>query len=181
MSSEAKKLDPLSPIISNMLTWAYLGADRFDDAIAEGQRTLQLDPSYSYLNPPIATAYREKGEFEKAITLYTERQEGTHSPSTGLAVTYARMGRQVEARRILDQLLREAETRYIPADNIAAVYAALGENDEAFQWLDRAYTEHSSLLRAIGVSHSFRSLHSDPRFADLLRRMGFDPGKVLSR
>jgi adenylate cyclase len=177
--SEAKKLDPLSPAISYMLTWAYLAADRFDDAIAEGQRTLQLDPSYSYLGPPIAIAYREKGEFEKAITLYAKRQQATHSPSAGLAVTYARMGRQVEARRILDQLLQEAQTRYIPADSIAGVYAELGEKDGAFRWLERAYTEHSSVLRFIGISHTFRSLHSDPRFADLLRRMGFDPMKVL--
>jgi adenylate cyclase len=177
--SEAKKLDPLSSAISYMLTWAYLAADRFDDAIAEGQRTLQLDPSYSYLGPPIAIAYREKGELEKAITLYAKRQEATHSPSAGLAVTYARMGRQVEARRILDQLLQEAQTRYIPADSIAGVYAELGEKDEAFRWLERAYTEHSSVLRFIGISHTFRSLRADPRFADLLKRMGFDPAKVL--
>ena len=179
--SEAKKLDPLSANISNLLSWTYLHADRLDDAIAEGQRTLQLDPSYSYLSPPTAIAYREKGEFEKAIGLYTKAQEATNHPNSGLAVTYAQMGRAVEARRILDQLLQQAETRYIPADSIAGVYATLGEKDEAFRWLERAYAEHSSLVRFIGTGRNFLSLHSDPRFADLLRRMGFDPGKVLGQ
>src|SRR5438876_2428352 len=110
---EAKKLNPVSPIISYFATAAYLANDQIDDAISEGQRTLQLDPNYFYLDSDLAAAYREKGNFAEAIALYTKAQEATHLPSSGLAITYARMGRQMEARKILDQLLQAREKRYV--------------------------------------------------------------------
>ena len=90
---EAKKLDPVSPITSYVATAAYLANDQIDDAISEGQRTLLLDPNYFYLDSDLAAAYREKGNFAAAIALYTKSQEATHLPSSGLAITYARMGR----------------------------------------------------------------------------------------
>ena len=71
---EAKKLDPVSPITSYVATAAYLANDRIDDAITEGQRTLQLDPNYFYLDSVLASAYREKGNFPEAIALYDQRQ-----------------------------------------------------------------------------------------------------------
>ena len=129
----------MSPIISYVATAAYLADDRLDEALIEGQRTLQLDPHYFYLDSVLAAAYREKGNFAEAIALYTKAQEATHFPSSGLAITYARMGHQAEARNILDQLLQERQTRYVSAQMIAAVYVAFGEKDEAFRWLDLAY------------------------------------------
>src|SRR5438067_1789683 len=75
---DAEKLDPVSPIISYIATAAYLANDRIDDAIIEGQRTLQLDPNYFYLDSNLAAAYREKGDFAEAIALYTKAQEATH-------------------------------------------------------------------------------------------------------
>src|SRR5437773_3104067 len=98
---EAKKLDPVSPITSYVATAAYLGNDRIDDAVIEGQRTLQLDPNYFYLDSVLAAAYREKGNFDEAIALYTKAQQVTHLPSGGLAITYARIGRQIDAQNIL--------------------------------------------------------------------------------
>ena len=95
---EAEKFDPVSPITSYVATAAYLANDRIDEAISEGQRTLQLDPNYFYLDSDLAAAYREKGNFAEAIALYTKAQEATHLPSSGLAITYSRMGRQKEAR-----------------------------------------------------------------------------------
>src|SRR5438445_10922585 len=72
---EAEKLDPVSPITSYVATAAYLANDEIDDAISEGQRTLQLDPNYFYLDSDLAAAYREKGNFAEAIALYTKAQE----------------------------------------------------------------------------------------------------------
>jgi TolB-like protein/tetratricopeptide (TPR) repeat protein/tRNA A-37 threonylcarbamoyl transferase component Bud32 len=169
---DAEKLDPVSPIISYVATAAYLANDRIDDAIAEGQRTMQLDPNYFYLDSNLAAAYREKGNFEEAITLYKKAQESTRFPSSGLAITYAQMGRQIEARNILDQLVRYSQTRYVSAPAVAAVYVALGEKDEAFRWLERAFTEHSGILQWIAFLPEFRPLHPDPRFPRLLRRIG---------
>jgi tetratricopeptide (TPR) repeat protein len=178
---QAKQLDPLSPAVSNIVSWFYLNIDRFDDAIAEGKRTITLDPAYIYYGSPIAAAYREKGDYERSIELYTEAQKKTHFPFAGLAITYARIGRQDEARRILGQLVEKAQTQYVAAYVIASVYVALGENDEAFRWLERAYAEHDGPLLGIGFNRAFRSLRSDPRFAHLLSRMGLNPAKALGR
>jgi TolB-like protein/Flp pilus assembly protein TadD len=177
---EAKKLDPISPITSYVATAAYLANDRIDDAITEGQWTLQLDPNYFYLDSNLAAAYREKGNFAEAIALYTKAQEATHVPSSGLAITYARMGRQSEARKILDQLVQESQRRYVSAPSIAAIYVALGEKDEAFRWLDRAFEEHSGILQWIAFLPEFRPLRPDPRFPQLLRRIGVAPDSILA-
>jgi tetratricopeptide (TPR) repeat protein len=170
----------VSPITSYVATAAYLANDRIDDAISEGQRTLQLDPNYFYLDSDLAVAYREKGNFPEAIALYTKSQEATHFPSSGLAITYTRMGRQVEARNILAQLLQASEKRYVSAPVIAAVYVAFGDKEEAFRWLERAFAEHSGILQWIAFLPEFRPLHSDARFPHLLRRIGVSNNSVLA-
>jgi serine/threonine-protein kinase len=177
---EAEKLDPVSPIISYVATAAYLANDQIDEAISEGQRTLQLDPNYFYLDSDLAAAYREKGNFAEAIALYTKAQEATHLPSSGLAITYARMGREMEARNILAQLLQAREKRYVSAPVIAAVYVAFGEKEEAFRWLERAFAEHSGILQWIAFLPEFRPLHSDARFPHLLRRIGVSQNSILA-
>jgi tetratricopeptide (TPR) repeat protein len=177
---EAKNLDPVSPITSYVATAAYLANDQIDEAIIEGQRTLQLDPNYFYLDSTLAAAYREKGDFAEAIALYTKAQEATHLPSSGLAITYARMGREMEARNILAQLLQAREKRYISAPVIAAVYVASGNKEEAFRWLERAFAEHSGILQWIAFLPEFRPLHSDVRFPHLLRRIGVSNNSILA-
>ncbi len=177
---EAEKLDPVSPIISYVATAAYLANDQIDEAISEGQRTLQLDPNYFYLDSDLAAAYREKGNFAEAIALYTKAQEATHLPSSGLAITYARMGRETEAQNILAQLLQAREKRYVSAPVIAAVYVAFGDKEEAFRWLERAFEEHSGILQWIAFLPEFRPLHSDARFPHLLRRIGVSQNSILA-
>jgi serine/threonine protein kinase len=177
---EAKKLDPVSPITSYVVTAAYLANDQIDDAISEGQRTLLLDPNYFYLDSNLAAAYRDKGNFPEAIALYTKSQEATNLPSSGLAITYTRMGRQVEARNILAQLLQARENRYVSAPVIAAVYVALADKEEAFRWLERAFAEHSGILQWIAFLPEFRPLHSDARFPRLLRRIGVSRNSILT-
>jgi serine/threonine-protein kinase len=177
---EAEKLDPVSPITSYVATAAYLANDQIDEAISEGQRTLELDPNYFYLDSVLAAAYREKGNFAEAIALYTKAQEATHLPSSGLAITYARMGRETEAQNILAELLQTREKRYVSAPVIAAVYAAFGEKEEAFRWLERAFAEHSGILQWIAFLPEFRPLHSDARFSHLLRRIGASQNSILA-
>jgi eukaryotic-like serine/threonine-protein kinase len=177
---EAQKLDPVSPITSYVATAAYLANDRVDDAVVEGQRTLQLDPNYFYLDSVLAAAYREKGNFPEAIALYTKAEEATHLPSSGLAITYTRMGREIEARNILAQLSRAREKRYISAPLIAAVAVALGDKEGAFRELERAYAEHSGILQWIAFLPEFRALRSDARFPDLVRRIGVSQDTILA-
>jgi serine/threonine-protein kinase len=177
---EAEKLDPVSPIISYVATAAYLANERLDDAVIEGQRTLQLDPNYFYLDSVLAAAYREKGNFPEAIALYTKSQEATHLPSSGLAITYARMGRQTEAQDIFAQLLQAREKRYVSAPLIAAVSVALGDKEGAFRELERAYAEHSGVLQWIAFLPEFRALRSDARFPNLLQRIGVSQNSILA-
>src|SRR5437870_3289799 len=176
---EAEKVDPVSPIISYVATAAYLANDRIDDAITEGQRTLLLDPNYFYLDSNLAAAYRDKGNFPEAIALYTKSQEATHLPSSGLAITYTRMGREMEARNILAQFLQAREKRYVSAPVIAAIYVAFGDKEEAFRWLERAFAEHSGILQWIAFLPEFRPLHSDARFPHLLRRISASQDTIL--
>jgi tetratricopeptide (TPR) repeat protein len=176
---DAEKLDPVSPITSYVATAGYLANDRIDDAVIEGQRTLQLDPNYFYLDSVLAAAYREEGNFDEAIALYTKAQEATHLPSSGLAITYSRMARQTEARNILAQLVQARETRYVSAPLIAAVSTALGDKEDAFRWLERAYEEHSGVLQWVAFLPEFRALHSDARFPHLLRRISASQDTIL--
>jgi adenylate cyclase len=177
----AVKGDPLSPIVSNFSAVVLFSAGQTDEAIAEAKRTLQLDPNYFYGNSVLAEAYRVKGMFSEAIELFKKAEQVSGVPQSGLAVTYAQMGRQDEARRILDNLKSFAATRYFPAEEIAVIYIALGENDQAFEWLDRAFQEHSGSLHSIAMRPSFLKLHSDPRFPVILKRIGVDPESILAR
>ena len=178
---EAEKLDPLSPIIIDSAVERYVAADRLDDAISAGKRVLQVDPNYIYFDSALAEAYREKGNLQEAVAVYEKAQAVTHSPSAGLAITYAKMGRREDARRVLDQLIEKSRRQYVTADSIAAVYVVLGDKEEAFRWLERALDEHSAPMYSMAWHPGFRALRSDPRFADLLRRMGVDPDKAFAR
>ncbi len=114
---EAERLDPLAPIIISSAVERYLAADRLDDAMSAGKRVLQVDPNYIYFDPVLADAYREKGDLQEAAALYEKAQAVTHSPSAGLAITYAKMGRRADAHRVLDQLIEKSRRQYVTADS----------------------------------------------------------------
>src|SRR5438105_4795674 len=168
---EAERLDPLSPPICFVAVAWYTAADRDEEAINAGQRSVQLDPNYVYFDPPLADAYRAKGDFNQAVALYEKAQAATHFPSVGLGITYAKMGRPENARRILDQLIEKSRQQYVAADSIAAVYVALGEKDEALRWLERAFEEHSGSFYSYMFRPEFRALHGDPRFEALAEKV----------
>ena len=177
---QAVQLDPLSPIVSDFASSVYLTCNRLDDAIAEAQRTESLAPNSVYENSALGRAYREKGMLAEAVTIFTRSSAATGVLQPGLAITYAKMGRKDDALRVLEQITHFGRTHYVAGDEIASIYVALGDNDAAFQWLERAYQERSGSLRGVLSQPMFRSLYSDPRYANLVKRIGFDPAKVFA-
>ena len=81
-------------------------------------------------------------------------------------------GKKEEAQKVIEHLRELSVHQYVPPYNIAVIYAGLGEKDEAFVWLNRAYQERSYLLTYLTVDERLDKLHSDPRFDQLVRRVG---------
>ena len=152
-----------------------------DQAMAEAQRTMEIDPNYVYFEPNLARVYRQEGKLAEALEIYL-RGEGTRDqPRAGLAITYAGLSRKEEARKVLTQLVQQADSTYFPGEEIASVYVSLGDNDKAIHWLERAVSEHSGGIHGISFSRDLRPLHTDPRFVALLSQIGLDPAKSLRR
>ena len=96
-----------------------------------------------------------------------------------MAVLYAQLHRDAEAKERLKKIEEVAEKSYFQPEDVAEVYIALGDKENAFKWLERAVVEHSGPIHAIVIRPTFRALDSDPRFHGILRRIGLDPARVL--
>ena len=96
-------------------------------------------------------------------------------PRAALGHAYALAGKRAEAQRVLDDLLALSKQRFVSPYDISLVHLGLGEKDKAFEWLQKAVAERVGLLVYLKVDPLFDPLRSDPRFQDLLRRMGLPP------
>ncbi|HEV2021462.1 MAG TPA: protein kinase [Terriglobales bacterium] len=173
----AQELEPLSLVNNFGVALAFYYSRNYGQAIDQFQKTLELDPNFPPPHTYLPAAYEQKGMFEEAITGFQRAITVTKGADKILAMAslghvYAVSGRKTEARKILAELQRLSEHSYVPAHDVALVYAGLGERDKAFAWLDKAYEEHSFNLSNLKVEPRFDPLRSDPRFADLLRRIG---------
>ncbi len=173
----ALELEPLSLIINFEVGLASYFSRNYDQAIDQFQKTLELDANFPPPHTFLAASYEQKGMFEKATTAFQRAITVTQGPAktlamAGLGHVHAVSGRKAEARKMLAELQRLSEHSYVPATDTALIYASLGDKDKAFAWLDRAYEEHSFTLSNLKVEPRFDPVRSDPRFADLLRRIG---------
>jgi len=107
-------------------------------------------------------------EFRKALDL----SEGDSNELAALGYAQAASQQTAEARRTLDELTKRSQDTYVQPASIAAIYAGLGDKNQAFAWLEKAYADRSAWLVNLKVDPFFASLAGDPRFADLLRRVG---------
>jgi tetratricopeptide (TPR) repeat protein len=172
-SKRAVELDPLSITINRGLGYVYYDLRQNDKAIEQERKTLEMDANYAPAHSVLGRAYLEKGMYNEAIAEF-EKESGGGLLDLGRA--YAMAGRKAEAQKVLDQLIALSKQRYVAPKNVALVYAALGEKDKAFEWLEKSFQDHSVCV-ALGVKSfpGFDPLRSDPRFADLLRRMNLRP------
>ena len=175
-SKRAQELDPLSPI--HGVASIYLLKNDIDSAIEQNKRSIEFNPSFPQAHRWLGLAYLKQRRYEEAIT---ELQKGVElSGRAGqflgdLGYGYAVMGKQAEAL----QILRELDERYARREGIgiylAQVYAGFGDKDQVFAWLEKDFQVRSGVLPYITWWVNFDDLRTDPRYADLLRRMGLQP------
>ena len=172
----ARDLDPLGTS-GHTIGWTLFNARRYDEAIREFRDVLALRPDDRLPLWPLGWALicnhqAEEAipELEKAVSL-TDSSPGVIS---ALIWAYARAGRRADALPLLGELKKRQQTGYVPAGAFVNAYLGLGDNDEAFAWFERAYEEQSNILIYIKVFPLFDPLRGDPRFQDLVRRVGLD-------
>jgi serine/threonine-protein kinase len=172
--TEAKELDPLSLIINTNLGWIYYFARRYDDAVKQIYKALEIDENFNVAYFKLGQVYERQGRYEEAIAQYRRAMQLSSNLwiMPGLGHALAMTGQQDEARHLLDELLRMSRERYVSPYFVAEIYRGLGEIDLTFEWLDKAYEHHSDWLVWLGVEPALDGLRSDPRFTDLMRRVG---------
>ena len=176
----ALELDPLSLPINRALGTTFYDARQYDQAIEQLQKALDLDPHFSPALEDLGFAYLRKSRYKEGIAEFEKDLVISPSDTTALAVlayAYAVSGRRADAQKVLDQLNELSEQKYVSARLRARIYVGLGEKDKAFEWLEKSYEERSIGVgfASIKVDPTFDPLRSDPRFADLLRRMKLQP------
>jgi TolB-like protein/DNA-binding winged helix-turn-helix (wHTH) protein/Flp pilus assembly protein TadD len=170
---KAKELDPLSLIISADLAELLLIAHAYDESIQQSRRTIEMDANFALAHNQLAQAYIQKYMFDEAVAELQKAIKlsgGSPTFTANLARAYAAMGRRNEAIELLDDLRKHSSAGYSRVSEIAAVYVALGDSDRAMTWLEKGFEERfnpSVLLRP-----GFDPIRSDPRFQNLLRRIG---------
>jgi TolB-like protein/Flp pilus assembly protein TadD len=173
----ALNLDPLSLIINTSLGNTYRRTGKTDLAKEEFKKTIELDPSFARVHYNFAMAYMDIGQFSNAIRemeTYISHADYGQAYLGDLACLYSLTSRKEEALKLIDQLKDLSKTKYIPSTQLASAYAGLGEKDQAFQWLEAAVRNRDPALLNVHKKPFFNSLHSDPRYHDLLRRIGLE-------
>ena len=172
------ELDPLSLIANTNLGMTYIYLRQYDRAIEQLRRTLELDPDFPPARQALADAYIAKGMYNEAIAIFHGSPEVEASFPIFVAPlgrAYAKTGRRREAEDVIKRLEENSRHGYVPPYFIAGIHAALGERDEAVASLERAYEERDVWLPRMKVDPAMESLSADPRFQDLVRRIGLTP------
>ena len=178
-SRRSRELDPLG--VTGVSTgWILFQSRRYDEAIKELRSVLAVHPDDAAADWFLGFALIGKGQPEVAIP-WLEKTVSTMHRSPGslelLAIANARAGRREEALRLLREMSRRRKTGYVPAGAFINPNLALGDYDEAFVWFERAYQERSNILQFLKVHPFFDPVRDDPRFKDLLHRVGLDQAR----
>jgi TolB-like protein/Tfp pilus assembly protein PilF len=170
----ARALDPVAVSGSNVAMILF-HAHRFEDAIRETRSTLAIQPNNgpALLNLGFALVAADKPAdaipvLERAISV----SPGSPAATGVLIRAYAHAGRRDDANRLLADLIRRRKAGYIPAGALVNAYLGVGDNEQAFHWLEEAYKEQSNILQFLKTHPFFDPIRGDPRFVDLVRRVG---------
>jgi tetratricopeptide (TPR) repeat protein len=170
----ARQLDPVSGLIAADAAWvSYLKRD-YDQFMEQAKAEVELAPDYWLGHLQLGLAYEKKGDFARALQELEEarRMDDNSGVLEMLAGTYAAAGRPDEARRITEEMVKRSKKRYVCAYEVATTYAGLKHHESAFLWLRKSLDERPDCSPRIAADPKFYPLGADPRFQDLLRRLG---------
>jgi len=175
-AQRARELDPLGDY-GSMIGWIYFQGRRYDDAIRELRSSLGVDPNDSSALWWMGFVLTAKGDAEQAIAPLEKALFISHrSPGViGVLIrAYAHAGRRSDALHLLAELKRRRQSGYVPAGAFVNAYLGVGDTEQTFVWLEQAYEEHSNILLFMKVHPYFDPIRNDPRFKDLMHRVGLD-------
>jgi serine/threonine-protein kinase len=173
--NRARELDPLSPLLNANVGLYYVQQRDYDRGIEELKKVEVLFPGFFVTHYYEGYAYMCKGAYAEAVAEYEKALALSKRHPLVLAAlgyTHARAGREAEARDMLHELEEMKREKNVPPMRFAIVHAGLGDKDEAMRLLEQSYEQQDVLLIQISTFAYFDSLKDDPRFQDLLRRMG---------
>ena len=171
------RLDPLNVKANDNLDQQYVAMGRYGEALEQCKKVTDMDPGFAPVHLSLASVYLLAGKYDLWIQEskqgYTMAHEGALlAEYEAVGKAYARSGPQAAVREWAEQEKALSKKQYEDPAFVASVYAAAGEKDEAFAWLEKGFKEKSGAMQYVKSSHLMDSLHSDPRYADLLKRMG---------
>jgi TolB-like protein/Tfp pilus assembly protein PilF len=172
----ALEIDPVSPLSNLVLGWAFLSGGRIDDAIQQFSKAVELNPNDVLARTWLGRAYLTKGMAQRAIEEMEVAHRGEPDEPLVLGLLgygYAVTGRRADALKTLETLDEMEKKHYVSGIARVYVYAGLGDKDKAFEWLEKAYQERSDSLAWFRKAPESKSLQADPRFAVLMRKIGF--------
>jgi TolB-like protein/tetratricopeptide (TPR) repeat protein len=167
----ALQLDPISSRAYHNTAFGYYFARQYDQALLQMQHASALRHEPAELIFPLAVIYVEKGMYGEAIQQFKKLGGQPHAVGH-MGNAYARMRRVAEAREMISELQKQVQNTGVGRYEIALVYAGLGEKDEAFAWLEKSFVARDKGLTYLKIDPCLDPLRLDPRFQDLVRRVG---------
>jgi len=174
-SGHVLELEPATPLFHVVKAEIFYHARRYDEAIGESLSIVTTHPNFVLAYYWLGCAYREKKMYPEAIATFERARKITGDwPFIVMAAGHAQAlaGNTVEAANALHKLAQMKKTRLVPDIYPAAIYVGLGKKDEAFRLLDLAYRERVDRLVYLGVEPMADPLRSDPRFVQLMAKIG---------
>ena len=174
-SKRAVELEPTSISYNRNVAMNLYMSRRYDEAIAQCEKTLELDPNMPTTHWWLGEAYEQKGLQDQAFAAHLRHEELSGTEAAPLREAYAGRGWGGFWRKLLDLKKEQADKRNISSYKFAEIYMRLKEKDQAFYWLEKAHQERLRTAKFLNVDPQWDELRSDPRYANLVRRMGLEP------